>query len=791
MKIHTVKKDALFSIMDLGSLVHSQEDLPKVLFYLVERIGQLMEADACSLFLYDSSTQKLTLKATSGLNPEMVDRIVIKKGEGLTGKTIKILKPISIANAKKSTQNFYVQGLGEEKFTSFLSVPLVYNQDPVGVIVLHKSKATRFKKQDIEFLMSLAIPAVSLIEKAKFMETIGKAARPVEPVQKKAEKSVSYEYLKDHYLKGIAAVPGITMGKLKIVRHQYARRQGEAEDQNIDIEMELLTKAFKYVTEEIQKTKAQAEKKFGPDEASIFEAYLLFLKSTTFQEQIIQEIKRGYPAIKALEIIVGKYMDRMALAQDEYIKERAYDIQDVARKIGDYLLYGDYSRQQNFAADEDTVFLNEFWSISDFVNLDLKHTRGIISPEGGASSHISILADTLNLPAVLGLGSASAQLKDGDFVIVDGFSGGVIVNPTKTTIDIYTHEIEELEKRKKIFQTKKDQKVFWGSGKKPFLIGANLGMVSHIASALESGADDVGLYRTEFPFLIRKTLPTEEDQFQMYKQVVEMMKGREVVFRTLDIGGDKYVSYLNLPRESNPALGWRAIRFSLERKDLFRIQLRALYRASHFGKIKLLLPMITSVEQVTESKEVIESVQKELTEENIKFSKQIPLGVMIEVPAAVEIAGKLAQNVDFFSVGTNDLIQYTLAVDRTNPLVSELYDPFHPAVLKMIARTVQEAHKAKIPIAVCGDMAAQEKLAVILMGLGVDSFSMIPRAIPKIKYLARSLHPNKVIDLARKCLKQESGKNVLSLVNDFFADQNLTSLFHKSQTIILTGTDLT
>jgi phosphotransferase system, enzyme I, PtsP len=784
MKIHAIKKDALFSIMDLGGLINSTEDLPKVLHLLVEKISHLMGSNACSLYLYNQGTQLLTLKAAYGLNRGMVDNVTTPLGVGLTGQVIKILKPISVADANKTKGFRFIPGLGEEKYASFLSIPLVYNGDPIGVLNVQKTKRTLFKKRDVELLMSLAIPAVSLIEKAKFMGTVGSVSNTQPANSDESIPEVTIEYLKDHFIKGIPAVPGICMGRLKIVKSQIATTQNSDEVIDVEDETKHLEAAFAFVKAGIQETKTQAEKRFGPDEASIFEAYLLFLESNAFRMQIITEIKRGLSAVKSLEIIVGKYMERMSQAQDEYIKERAYDIQDVARKISDYLMHGDASVQNRFETDEDTIFLNDFWSVSDFVSLEPKYTRGLISPHGGASSHISILADTLNLPTVLGLGSSCAQLRDNDYVIVDGYAGTIIINPTPSTIDIYKNEIAELEKRNKLFQNKKNQKVRLGKKNKRVLpVGANLGMVAHINNAIDSGADEVGLYRTEFPFLVRTHLPTEEEQFLIYKRVVELMKGKVVVFRSLDIGGDKYVSYLNLPRESNPALGWRAIRFSLERKDLFRIQLRAMLRASAFGKIRLLFPMVTSVEQIYEVKEVLESVKKELTEEKVKFAKKIPFGAMIEVPASVMIASKLSKIVDFFSIGTNDLIQYCLAVDRTNPLVADLYDPYHPSILKMISQTVQAAHRNGIPVSVCGDMANKPELAALLIGLGVDSLSMIPRSIPKIKYLTRLMSEEDLANLSKQCLSQDSGTKIKELVHQYFNKNKLSEFIHKPTVI--------
>ncbi|MBU0504470.1 MAG: phosphoenolpyruvate--protein phosphotransferase [bacterium] len=772
MKVHSIKEHELLSFMDLGVLIQSPNDLGKVLHVLVEKVARLMRTDACSLYLFNSITEELTLKATYGLNEMAIDQIIIKAGQGLTGTSLKLLKPISIANATKSKIFLPMAGLGEEEYASFLGVPLVYNACPIGVISVQNKKTTKFRKKDVDFLLSLAIPAVSLIEKAKFMETVGTVQKAAvsKATLDKANDEVTYEYLRDHIIKGIPAVPGISMGRLKIISQTYyTTQQDTSTPQNIESEIKKLQESFLHVSHEIRETKKQAEAKFGPDEASIFEAYLLFLESHSFQQQVINEIKKGLSAIKALDSIVKKYMDRMALAHDEYIKERAYDIQDISRKISDYLLYGESSRRNAFTTKENAIFFNDFWSISDFTNLDLKKTKGIISPSGGANSHIAILADTLNIPTVLGLSAIPGQLKNDDNIIVDGYAGVVIVNPTKATIELYKHEIEESQKRIKSFETNKDKKIRIGlKSKHYFPIGANLNMVAHAKNAVTYGADLIGLCRTEFPFLIRKQLPTEEEQFIIYKRVIDVAKDKKVVFRTLDIGGDKYVAYLNLPKESNPSLGWRAIRFSLERKDLFRIQLRAILRASHYGKIKLLFPMITTMEELREAKQILQSVKKELRDEGLPFARHIPIGAMVEVPAAVEIAEHLAKEVDFFSLGTNDLVQYCLAVDRSNPVVAKLYDPYHPAVLKMIQRTITAAHKHKIKVSACGDIAAQPLLCSLLIGMGIDSLSMTPRSIPKIKSLAKLLNMASTIRLAHRCLKMETGVQIRKEVENYF-----------------------
>jgi phosphotransferase system enzyme I (PtsP) len=778
MKIHLISQDAIGAIIELGILVNTPEDIPRVLQLLTDKVAQIMKTDVCSIYFYDADTQTLTLKATHGLNVDLAEKIHMKRGEGLTGLTVQLLKPISVAEAAKSKNFKHIPGLGEEEYTSYLSVPLIYDRQPAGVMVVQNKKNTKFMKKDIQLLLTLAIPVVNIIEKAKFMGVLG-SVTATKPSLTSSGASSPQHHETGHniMLKGIGAAPGISMGKLKIIEHQLARRSAPAQDaqQSASIEKQRLNEAFQYVKAEIHETKKKAEKRLGPDEASIFEAYLLILENDSFQNQIVGEIDKGLSAVKGLDIIISRYMDRMGQGGDEYIKERCYDIQDVARKINDHLLFGtDGPAHDRFAADTDTILLNDFWSVSDFVNLDNPNIKGVISPQGGASSHIAILADALNLPAIFGLGKATSQLQNGDFIIIDGFSGSAIVNPTESTIDVYRREIEDIERRRNLFAKGKDKHVRLIDQKGDFIsVGANLGMLAHVSKAVQEGADEVGLYRTEFPFLIRKTLPTEEEQFEIYKRILDLMKGKIVTFRTLDIGADKYVSYLNLPRENNPALGWRSIRFSLERRDLFRIQLRALFRASVYGKMRILFPMINSVEEIEAVRDVVHSVKRELSEENVRFTKLIPLGIMIEVPSAVEMIEHLVRSVQFVSIGTNDLIQYCLAVDRTNPLVAHLYDPFHPAVVKMIWRVVKACEKAHCPLSVCGDMASQPMTAAVLIGMGVKNLSMNPSSIARIKQLVRQLKGKELDTLVHTLLKTPRADALKKYVQDFFMAHDL------------------
>lgn len=772
MKIHSLSQDIFQEMIDPQILEQSPEKISEILGYLSKKIAGVMHADVCSLYLFNPETKTLTLKATHGLNAELIDKLTFKVGVGLTGMTLKLLKPITVSNVEKNKMFLPIPNLGEEEYKSFLSIPLVYSQKPIGVMVVQNRKPTTYRKKDIQLLLSLSIPAVSLIERAKFVGTMERLTKPA-PAEGASKRTTKVEYLTDHTIHGIAAAPGISVGTLRIVEKIEDTPAHQSLESDGVTQKALFQRALTWVKDDVAQTREKAAQKFGPEEVGIFEAYSLLLESDDFSKQITDKIDDGSNVIEAINAVVSKYTDRITHSEDEYIRERAYDIQDIAQKIIDRILYGEKQVDEHtFDVEEDTIFLNRQWSISDLPLLDPKKVRGILSDRGGASSHVSLLADAAGIPAVFGLGNAVFKLNDGDRIIIDGHSGAVIINPSDETLASYKREMIQLEKQKRFFEKDRNKKIILkrDDSRQAFPIGANIELIPHAQLSLQSGADEIGLYRTEFPFLTADRLPTEEEQYQNYRNVLKLMKGKEVTFRTLDIGGDKYVSYLDLPEENNPFLGWRSIRFSLERKDLFRIQLRALLKASVFGKMRLLFPMVTTMEQVEEIENSLETVQRELYDEGLKLPGRLPKGFMIEVPASVEIADHLAKHADFLSIGTNDLIQYGLAVDRTNPLVAHLYDPYHPAILKMMQKTIRAAHKADIKVSVCGETAAQPDLAAVLISLGADSLSMNPQAIPRIKHFVRQIDWEDVKPLAQKVLRQSSGQKIKDLLFKTFQD---------------------
>ncbi|MDO8518747.1 MAG: phosphoenolpyruvate--protein phosphotransferase, partial [Deltaproteobacteria bacterium] len=663
----------------------------------------------------------------------------------------------------------FIPETGEAKYSSFLAVPLIYNRNPVGVLVIQNEKPVRYSPRSVHLLLTLAIPTLSVIEKTKLLGSFGQVS------SKDSLSAVSMpRKLEGVHHQAIAASPGIAIAKIKIIDKKISRPLVPVTQEPIHVEVEKMRvlEAIRWVEEEILETQKKAQKKFGVEELSIFDAYRMVLESEPFKDQILSEIESGKSALQAVVAVISRYTEELALGEDEYIRERIYDIEDLGRKITDRILYGSDVPKSPHVLTEPAILLSDFWSISDFVEVDLEKTKGILSPTGGASSHIAILAKSLGVPAVLGLATFAERIQENDEVILDGSQGVVVVNPTSEVREAYEKEIlEEAASRRKYRLSAKSPAVL-KEGRR-ITIGANMGMTGHLNQAFLNGAEEIGLYRTEMPFLMSKSLPTEEEQFNLYSKILASTGKKPVNIRTLDIGGDKYLPYLNLPREANPFLGWRSIRISLEREDLFRIQLRALLRASKEGKLRLLFPMITSIEEIRRIKEIISDIKKELKAKGIAFARKIPLGIMIEVPAAVEMAGAFAREVDFFSIGTNDLTQYTLAVDRNNAKVAKLYNPLHPAVLRAINRSVKAAHEAGKQASVCGEMAGSAEAVLLLIGMGVDSLSLSAPQISKIKNFICHLSYADARAIARTALGMDSAQKIAVELEKFFKKKGL------------------
>jgi len=565
-------------------------------------------------------------------------------------------------------------------------------------------------------------------------------------------------------LRGIPASPGVAIGRTFLfdTRRIIVPTKKIREDA-IPKEIARFEKALIKTRAEIIGIQKKITKEMGSNHAEIFNAHLLVLEDRMLIEEVIGRMKKDRKCVEHIFAkVLDKYINVFSKMNDEYLKERISDVDDVGKRILKNLLG---AKEKSLSELKQRVIVVAYdISPSDTATMHKKNVMGFVTDIGGRTSHTAIMAKSLEIPAVVGLEKATTSIKAGDMLIIDGNEGIAIVNPDKATLKKYQTRQQQFVNFEKILVTLKDKPAETLDGHR-IEISANIELPEEIDSLIAHGAEGVGLYRTEYFYMNRRDLPSENEQFEAYKKVVTRLSGRPVIVRTLDLGGDKFLSQLEVPREMNPFLGWRAIRFCLARPDIFKVQLRAILRASAFGDIKLMFPMISGVGELKQAIVVLNEAKKELRLRKVKFNEKIGVGAMIEIPSAAITCDLLAKEVDFFSIGTNDLIQYSLAIDRVNEKIAYLYKPTHPAVLRLIKNIIDAGHKEKIWVGMCGEMAGEPGFGLILLGLGLDEFSMSSSAVPEIKYIIRNVKFEDAKAVAEKALSLPTSEEVEDFVN--------------------------
>ncbi len=768
MKTEKPQNKGISVFEDISKIIAGSVLPADALQKIVELVADKFSTDVCSVYLFDEKESHLILRATVGLCRESVSKISMGINEGLTGLVLENMKPVFVADPSGHPRYKFFKESGEDIYKTFLGVPLVYHQNVLGVLVVQSVQEDAISKSDINLFTTIASQISATVAYSGLLDDLKKERQDrrdleeklLEEVEIHAEKTAKKG--KKGLIRGMPVSPGFAEGHAHYLGESIGFDQIEYEEtEDVSSEISRLEAAFTRSQEEIIALTKHVKDMSGEDEA-ILDAQVMALQDRSFKKKIIAHIREGSCAEYALKKAVLKYVEFFSGMEDSYLRERGFDIEDIGKRVLRKLLGYEGRKSRQF--ERKTVIIASDISPIDLIGLRQDNLKGIVLSRGGKTSHAVILAKSFEIPMVIGVRDMLDTVKENDFLIVDGTSGLVFSKPPQVIIDEYARLKAEKANKFQRLDVLRDLEAKTKDGYE-IKLGANIGLLSDLELVKKYGGDHIGLYRTEFPFLVRKEFPSENEQFLLYKKVVEGAEGRSVTIRTLDVGGDKFLSYLDYPKEQNPYLGWRSIRVSLDLDDIFRTQIRAILKASAFGHIKILFPMITSVGEVRSITSLLDEEKNLLEKRGVPFDTTINIGIMVEVPGAVKILDRLLHYVDFVSIGTNDLIQYTLAVDRNNQKVAELYDPLHPAVISTILDVVSICKKNNKKVSICGEAASNPRCAYLFTAFETDKLSMNPASIPVIKDLIRKVRLTDTKKALNRVLLMEDSGEITSYLD--------------------------
>ena len=710
--------------------VNAAKDLKTALGIIVRRVKETMGSQVCSVYLLDPETNRFVLMATEGLNKRSIGKVSMASNEGLVGLVGTREEPLNLENAADHPRYRYFAETGEERYASFLGAPIIHHRRVMGVLVIQQKERREFDEGEEAFLVTMSAQLAGVIAHAEATGSIRGLGRQGKGIQ-------------EARFIGVPAAPGVAVGKAVVVLPPADLEVvPDRATEDVKAELELFHSALESVRADIRALSAKLATQLRPEERALFDVYLMMLDDASLGCEVQRVIKTGQWAQGALRQVVSEHIKRFELMDDAYLRERASDVKDLGRRL---LAYLQQARQQTMVYAENTILVSEELSPAMLGELPEGKLVGLVSVQGSGNSHVAILARAMGIPTVMGAVDLPYSKMDGIDLIVDGYHGEVYTNPSELLRQQFAELVEEERQLTQGLDALRELPCETLDGHR-LPLWVNTGLLADVARAQERGAEGVGLYRTEVPFMNNERFPSEKEQLAIYRDQLSAFHPLPVTMRTLDIGGDKALSYFPI-KESNPFLGWRGIRVTLDHPEIFLVQVRAMLKASEgLNNLRILLPMISSIHELDEALHLIHRAWGEVRDEGTDVPMP-PIGVMVEIPAAVYQTREISRLVDFLSVGSNDLTQYLLAVDRNNPRVADLYDYLHPAVLQALYKVVQDAHGEGKPVSICGEMAGDPSAAVLLMAMGFDSLSMNATNLPKVKWLLRQVTLSKAKEL--------------------------------------------
>ena len=747
----------LAALRGIVQAVNAAGNLQAALDIIVERIAEVMGTEVCTVYLRNPESGRLIFMANQGLNPDLIGKASLAADEGLVGQVARREEPLNLDHAEKHPNFLLLPGIGEEQYHSFLGAPIIHQREVLGVLVVQQKDSRRFDEEEEAFLVTMSAQLAGVLAHARATGSISKT-----------QDSVTASAL----FKGIAGAPGVAIGRAVVIvpsaeLHSVPQRRSE----DADAELRAFEAALDAVRVDIRELSGKLVGQLSPEELALFDVYLRILDDGVWLSEVEAKIREGEWAQGALAQVVSGHINTFEMMDDPYFKDRATDIKDLGRRVLSYLQASN-ERDTDYPAD--TILVGEELTASMLGEVPREKLVGMVSVRGSSNSHVAILARAMGIPTVMGASDLPYTQIEHASLIVDGYSGYVHYNPTPEVSEHFRALLEEDQALSQGLEALRDLPSETRDGHR-MPLWVNTGLMADVARSLDRGAEGVGLYRTEIPFLLRERFPSEEEQRIIYREQLLAFAPLPVTMRTLDIGGDKALPYFPIDEE-NPFLGWRGIRVTLDHPEIFLVQVRAMLKASSgLDNLRIMLPMISNVQEVDEALVLVRRAYDELVEDGWDISLP-PIGVMVEVPAAGYQARQLARRVDFLSVGSNDLTQYLLAVDRNNTRVADLYHAYHPAVLGSLLNVVDAAHAEGKPVGICGELAGDPGAVLLLTAMGYDMLSMNDNSLLRVKAVVRASTMSDLKNLLTTAMAADTADEVRALLRSALAESGMEKL---------------